>query len=140
LFAIEFFIQCLEYQLELEIQKLQLRSEEMKELVIELRKFAEERDWAQFHSPKNLAMALSVEVAEIVEIFQWLTQEESRNLTPEKLEKVQQEIADVMIFLTNLADKLGIDPLAAAKEKIEKNRIKYPVERAKGTAKKYTQL
>ena len=91
----------------------------MEELIQKLREFAKERDWEQFHSPKNLAMALSVEAAEIVEIFQWLTQDESRNLDPEKLERVKEEIADVMIFLTNLADKLGIDPIEVAKEKIK---------------------
>lgn len=111
----------------------------MKELVLELRKFAEEREWAQFHSPKNLAMALSVEVSEIVEIFQWLTQDESKNLSPEKLEEVKQEIADVMIFLTNLADKLGIDPIEAAKEKLEKNRKNYPADKVRGKALKYTE-
>jgi len=112
----------------------------MKQLINDLRTFAKERDWEQFHSPKNLAMALSVEVSEIVEIFQWLTQDESRNLSFEKLEKVKEEISDVMIFLTNLADKLGIDLLAAAKEKIEVNERKYPVDKAKGSAKKYTEL
>ncbi len=111
----------------------------MKELVSQLRRFAAERDWEQFHSPKNLAMALSVEVAEIVEIFQWLTEDQSRKLDGEKLEKVKEEIADVMIFLTNLADKLGIDPLDAAKEKIEKNRKKYPANIVKGKAHKYTE-
>ena len=74
----------------------------MKDLINELREFARERDWEQFHSPKNLAMALSVEVAEIVEIFQWLTQEESKNLGSVKLDKVKQEIGDVMIFLFNV--------------------------------------
>ena len=111
----------------------------MKELIRELREFARERDWEQFHSPKNLAMALSVEVAEIVEIFQWLTQEESKKLTPSKVEKVKQEIGDVMIFLTNLADKLGIDPLEAAREKIVINRLKYPATLVKGKANKYTE-
>jgi NTP pyrophosphatase (non-canonical NTP hydrolase) len=111
----------------------------MKELVLELRKFAEERDWAQFHSPKNLAMALSVEVAEIVEIFQWLTQEQSRNLDSRKINKVKEEIADVMIFLTNLADKLGIDPIEAAKEKLEKNKENYPADKVRGKALKYTE-
>ena len=111
----------------------------MKELVSQLRRFAAERDWEQFHSPKNLAMALSVEVAEIVEIFQWLTEDQSRRLDGEKLDKVKEEIADVMIFLTNLADKLGIDPLDAAKEKIEKNRKKYPANIVKGKAHKYTE-
>ena len=104
-----------------------------------LREFAKERDWEQFHSPKNLAMALSVEVAEIVEVFQWLTQEESRNLIPEKLREVREEIADVMIFLINLSDKLGIDPLEAAKEKIKINKKKYPVSIVKGKSQKYTE-
>ncbi len=111
----------------------------MQELVSQLRRFAAERDWEQFHSPKNLAMALSVEVAEIVEVFQWLTEDQSRKLDGEKLDKVKEEIADVMIFLTNLADKLGIDPLEAAKEKIEKNRKKYPANIVKGKAHKYTE-
>ena len=111
----------------------------MEELIRQLREFARERDWEQFHSPKNLAMALSVEVAEIVEIFQWLTQEESKNLPPDKLKKMKEEIGDVMIFLTNLADKLGIDPLEAAKEKIEINQEKYPASVVKGKANKYTE-
>ena len=112
---------------------------QMKELTQKLREFAKERDWEQFHSPKNLAMALSVEVAEIVEIFQWLTEEESRNLNTDKLQKVKEEVADVMIFLTNLSDKLGIDPIEAGKEKVEKNEIKYPAEQVKGKSLKYTE-
>jgi len=111
----------------------------MKPLIKELRAFAKERDWEQFHSPKNLAMALSVEVAEIVEIFQWLTQEESRNLSFQQKEKVKEEIGDVLIFLANLADRLGIDPMEAAKEKLEINRKKYPAELVKGKANKYTE-
>lgn len=111
----------------------------MEELIQKLREFAKERDWEQFHSPKNLAMALSVEVAEIVEIFQWLTEDESRNLNTDKLQRAKEEIADVMIFLTNLADKLGIDPLEAAKEKIKINKKKYPVNIVKGKSQKYTE-
>ena len=111
----------------------------MKELAQKLREFARERDWDQFHSPKNLAMALSVEVAEIVEIFQWLTEEQSLSLNVEKLQKVKEEIADVMIFLINLADKLGIDPLEAAMDKIEENRKKYPANIVRGKANKYTE-
>jgi len=107
-------------------------------LIQKLRAFAKERDWEQFHSPKNLAMALSVEVGEIVEIFQWLTQDESRNLPPEKIEQAKEEIADVLIFLINLADKLGIDPIEAAKEKLEVNKTKYPIEKVKGKSAKYT--
>jgi len=104
-----------------------------------IRAFIEERDWGQFHSPKNLAMALSVEVAEIVEHFQWLTEEESTNLPPEKLAEVREEIGDVMIYLTELADKLGIDPVEAAKTKVEMNSKKYPASLVKGNAAKYTE-
>jgi len=112
----------------------------MQELKRRLRDFASARDWEQFHSPKNLAMALSVEVSELVEYFQWLTQEESRNLSGDKLNAINSEIADVMIFLTMLADKFGIDPITAAKEKIEINEKKYPVSLAKGKSDKYTDL
>jgi dCTP diphosphatase len=101
--------------------------------------FIRERDWEQFHSPKNLAMALSVEVAEIVEHFQWLTEEQSNNLPPEKLAEIREEIGDVMIYLTELADKLGIDPVEAAKAKVTINGHKYPADLVKGKARKYTE-
>ena len=101
--------------------------------------FIRERDWEQFHSPKNLAMALSVEVAEIVEHFQWVTEEESKNLPPEKLTELREEIGDVMIYLTELADKLGIDAVEAAKAKVESNEKKYPADLVKGKASKYTE-
>jgi dCTP diphosphatase len=101
--------------------------------------FIVERDWEQFHSPKNLAMALSVEVAEIVEHFQWLTEEQSRNLPPEKLAQIREEIGDVMIYLTELAEKLGIDPVGAAKAKVEINAKKYPTALVRGKACKYTE-
>ncbi len=112
----------------------------MQELRRRLRDFAGARDWEQFHSPKNLAMALSVEVAELVEHFQWLTQEESRNPSSDKLHEIEDEIGDVMNFLTMLADRFGIDPIEAAKRKIEANEKKYPVGLAKGKADKYTEL
>jgi len=112
----------------------------MKELTQKLREFAAERDWEQFHSPKNLSMALSVEVAEIVELFQWLTEKESYQLSSNKLEKIKEEIGDVIIYLVMLSDKLGIDPIQAAKDKIEKNRKNYPANTARGTAKKYKEL
>jgi NTP pyrophosphatase (non-canonical NTP hydrolase) len=101
--------------------------------------FIAERHWGQFHSPKNLAMALSVEVAEIVEHFQWLTEQQSKNLPPEKLAEVREEIGDVMIYLTELADKLGIDPVEAAKAKLRINEEKYPAALARGKAAKYTE-
>jgi len=83
-------------------------------------------------------MALSVEIAEIVEHFQWATEKESFELNPDKLEKVKDEIGDILIYLVRLADKLGIDPIEAAKEKLEKNKQKYPVDKVKGKANKYT--
>ncbi|KWT82471.1 nucleotide pyrophosphohydrolase [Candidatus Magnetominusculus xianensis] len=101
--------------------------------------FAGERDWGQFHSPKNLAMALSVEVAEIVELFQWTKEEDSCHLTPEKLSELKDEIGDVMIYLTNLASKFNIDPLEAAAQKFEKNKKKYPADLVKGKSAKYTE-
>ena len=112
----------------------------MKELTKKIRAFAQNRDWDQFHSPKNLAMALSVEVSEVVEHFQWLTQEESNRLDTEKLKQIREEIGDVMIYLARLADRLGIDPVQAAEEKMQINEKKYPVEKARGRAAKYTEL
>ena len=111
----------------------------MEDLRAAIAVFISERDWEQFHSPKNLAMALSVEVAEIVEHFQWLTEEQSRNLPPEKLAEVREEIGDVMIYLTELSDKLGIDPVEAAKAKLTINSHKYPAELVRGKASKYTE-
>lgn len=105
-----------------------------------LRLFATERDWDQFHSPKNLATALAVEAAEILEHFQWLTEEQSRSLPEEKREDVAEELADVLLYLVRLSDKLGIDLLAAADRKLQKNALKYPVEKSKGKSTKYTDL
>ena len=109
----------------------------MDTLIKKVREFREARDWDQYHSPKNLAMAVSVEIAELVEHFQWLTQEQSRNLSAEKLAKVKEEIGDIMIYLVNLADKLGIDLVDAAHEKLEKNERKYPADMVRGKSNKY---
>jgi dCTP diphosphatase len=105
-----------------------------------LRQFAAERDWDQFHSPKNLAAALSVEAAELLECFQWLTEEQSRQLTPQQRQQVREEMADVLNYLVRLADKLDVDLLAAAREKIAKNALKYPADKARGSIRKYTEL
>jgi dCTP diphosphatase len=105
-----------------------------------LRQFADERDWDQYHSPKNLASALSVEAAELLERFQWLTEDESRKLPPVELQKVREEMADVLNYLVRLADKLDVNLLEAAREKIELNAQKYPVDKARGSAKKYSEL
>ena len=112
----------------------------MNDIKLKLRKFVQDRDWSQFHSPKNLAMALSVEVSEILEELQWLTEEQSRNLPEEKVEKIRLEIADVLIYLIMLADKYDIDLIEAVEDKIKINEEKYPVDKAKGNAKKYTEL
>lgn len=105
-----------------------------------VREFAFARQWDNYHTPKNLAMALIVEAAELVERFQWLSPEESAQLDPERHEQVRQEIADVLIYLTRLADLLNIDLLQAAADKLEINARKYPVEQARGNAAKYTEL
>jgi NTP pyrophosphatase (non-canonical NTP hydrolase) len=105
-----------------------------------LRKFADERDWNQYHSPKNLASALAVEAAELLECFQWLTEDQSRTLAPADLEKVRHEMADVLNYLVRLADKLDVNLLDAAKEKIALNAQKYPVDKARGNARKYSDL
>jgi len=110
------------------------------ELRDRLRTFAAEREWDQFHSPKNLAMALSVEVAELVEHFQWLGEDASRSLPADKLQKVREEAADVLVYLIRLADKLGLDLAAAARDKIAANALKYPVEKSRGSIRKYTEL
>jgi dCTP diphosphatase len=112
----------------------------MHELIQRIRDFNRERDWEQFHSPKNLAMCLAAEVGELLEQFQWLTEEQSRDLPPARRAAVDEEIGDVALCLLNLADKLGIDPLDAASRKLEQNKAKYPVHKAKGRADKYTEL
>jgi NTP pyrophosphatase (non-canonical NTP hydrolase) len=114
----------------------------MSDSLVELRKridqFVTDRDWAQFHTPKNLAMAMIVEAAELVEQFQWNTPEESQQLTPEKREAVSHELADTFVYLLRLAEVLEIDLIAAANAKIDLNAKKYPVEKARGSNAKYT--
>ncbi len=105
-----------------------------------LRAFAAERDWDQFHSPRNLAAALSVEAAELLEQFQWLTDDQSRALDPARAAAVRQELADVLLYLIRLADKLDVDLIAAARDKLGENAQKYPVEKARGSSRKYTEL
>jgi NTP pyrophosphatase (non-canonical NTP hydrolase) len=105
-----------------------------------IRDFAFQRQWERYHTPKNLAMALIVEAAELVERFQWLSPEESTALDPARREQVRQEIADVLIYLTRLADLLDIDLLEAAADKLELNARKYPVEQSRGNAAKYTEF
>ena len=108
-------------------------------LKAKLQSFADERDWDQFHSPKNLSMALSVEASELVECFQWLTEEQSKNLSPAQRQAVIDEMADVQVYLLRLATKLDVNILEAVEQKMVKNAAKYPADLVKGSAKKYTE-
>src|SRR4051812_33911396 len=101
-------------------------------LTIALRLFAAERDWDQFHTPSNLAAALSIEVAELQENFLWTTAEESQEVISEKRDCIAEEIGDVLLYLIRLADKVGVDPIAAAQEKLQLNAQKYPADKARG--------
>lgn len=114
--------------------------DELLQLRDALRDFARAREWDQFHSPKNLASALSVEAAELLEHFQWLTEEQSRTLPADQRQAIGEELADVLLYLIRLADKLELDLPAAAKAKLLKNAEKYPVDKARGSSRKYTEL
>lgn len=104
-----------------------------------IRKFVEDRDWEQYHSPKNLAMAMIVEASELVEIFQWMTEEESHNLEPDKLRRVEEEIADVTVYLMRIADQLNINLYEAIDRKLTLNEKKYPADLVRGKSKKYSE-
>lgn len=112
---------------------------ELEELRVRISNFAKERDWDQFHSPKNLAMALIVEAGELLEHFQWLKQSESFELSPDKLEAVAEELADILVYLVRIADQLGVDLISATHKKIEANESKYPADKVRGSARKYTE-
>lgn len=101
-----------------------------------LARFASDREWDQFHSPKNLSMALIAEAAELIEHFQWLSEEDSKNLSSEKHEAISMELADIFIFLIRVADKLDVDLVDATWKKIERNEDRYPVSVVKGSAKR----
>lgn len=115
-------------------------ADSLEALSARLVRFAQERDWEQFHSPKNLAMALAGEVGELLEHFQWLTEEESQTLDPERQEEVALEIADCLIYLVRISERLGIDPVAAAWRKIAINEGRYPAERVRGSARKAVEI
>ena len=113
---------------------------DLETLRVALRAFTAARDWQAFHSPKNLASALSVEAAELLEVFQWMNEEDSRNLAANAKAAASEEIADVLLYLVMIADELGIDPVAAAQRKMIANERKYPVEKARGTSRKYDEF
>lgn len=113
-------------------------SDSLAALIASIRSFADERNWEQFHSPKNLSMALIVEAGELVEHFQWLSEQESNALADRQREEIALEMADILIYLCRLSDRLGIDLVAAAEKKMRINGEKYPVERARDSCEKYT--
>jgi NTP pyrophosphatase (non-canonical NTP hydrolase) len=115
-------------------------SRNLDELQAAQRAFAQEREWGQFHTPKNLASALAVEAAELLEHFQWLTEEQSRTLPDDKRVQVGEEIADVLLYLLQLSDKLQINVMDAAWRKIGLNAQKYPVDRSRGSIRKYNDV
>jgi NTP pyrophosphatase (non-canonical NTP hydrolase) len=112
---------------------------ELEELRVLVSNFVKERDWEQFHSPKNLSMALIVEAAELVEHFQWLTQSESHQLPEDRLAAVEEELADILVYLVRIADQLGIDLNRAARRKMISNGAKYPADKVRGSSRKYTE-
>lgn len=114
-------------------------NDQLLDLKERLRQFAGERDWDQYHSPKNLAMALIVEAAELVEHFQWITQEQSQSLSDDKRAEVEAELADILIYLVRIADKLDVDLYRAALAKLQHNAEKYPTDQVRGHSKKYTE-
>jgi dCTP diphosphatase len=112
----------------------------MDNVMARIREFRDARDWLQFHNPKDLAVSISIEAAELLEEFQWKSADESRRHAAENKERVSDEVADVAIYLLELVDVLGIDLAAAIHAKLDKNEKKYPVERSRGNSKKYTEL
>jgi len=115
-------------------------TDSLRDLALRLDQFAQERDWQRFHSPKNLASALVVESGELLEHFQWMTEEQSRALAPEKRSAVADEVADVLLYLIQLSSALGIDPIEAAQDKLKRNELRYPVDLARGNSRKYDEL
>jgi NTP pyrophosphatase (non-canonical NTP hydrolase) len=112
---------------------------ELKDITAKIREFRDERDWKQFHNPKDMAIAISIEAGELLEHFLWKTPEQVENRIAERKEDIESEIADIAIYLTELADNLGIDLLAAMDKKIAINAAKYPAHQVKGSAKKYSE-
>jgi NTP pyrophosphatase (non-canonical NTP hydrolase) len=112
---------------------------DLDDLQHKIRTFADNRDWDQYHTPKNLAMALIAECAEVVEHFQWLSEEQSAKLPAETLIEISHELADVFVYLLRLSDKLGVNLIEAAHDKMALNERKYPVAKVHGSAKKYTE-
>ena len=114
---------------------------DLAQLAVRLEQFADERDWAQFHSPKNLVMALTGEVGELSEIFQWMPEEASKEAgrDPQTAKAVQDELADVLLYLVRLSSVLGVDLDAAVQQKLKDNAMRYPADKVRGSSKKHSQ-
>ncbi len=112
---------------------------DIKKLARELRSFVAKRNWAKYHTPKNLAMGLATEAGELLEVFLWLTPSESRKLTRGKQQQLKEELGDIFIYLVNIADKFNLDLVECAREKLKLNAKKYPHEKVRGSARKYTE-
>jgi len=113
---------------------------DVKNITEKIKKFRDNRDWMQFHDPKNMAVSIILEASELLEHFQWKTTEEVEKYTRQNQDDIKDEIADIALYLFELSDNLGIDLIDAMGEKLEKNKKKYPVEKAKGKHTKYNQL
>ncbi|MBU1043592.1 MAG: nucleotide pyrophosphohydrolase [Candidatus Omnitrophica bacterium] len=113
---------------------------EINTMITKIKQFRDDRDWLQFHDPKNMAISIMLEASELLEHFQWKTKEEVDAYIANHRESVQEEIADIAMYLFELSDNLGIDLIAAMEKKLKKNAVKYPVDKVKGSHKKYNQL
>jgi len=113
---------------------------DIKNIIEKIKKFRDDRDWMQFHDPKNMAVSIMLEASELLEHFQWKTIEEVETYAKQNHNEIKDEIADIALYLFELADNLGIDLINAMEQKLAKNEIKYPIEKAKGNAKKYNQF
>lgn len=132
-------LQSLTFSLQSLMGAVMSNLDRVEQLQQQLREFAAARDWDQFHSPKNLSMALIAEAAELVEHFQWLTEEQSKNLSDKKRHEVEMEMADIFVYLLRLADKMNVDLFAAAETKLKHNAEKYPADKVRGSSKKYNE-
>ncbi|MFH0832721.1 MAG: nucleotide pyrophosphohydrolase [Candidatus Aenigmatarchaeota archaeon] len=117
-----------------------MANKELEDLLEKIKKFRDERDWKQFHNHKDMAISIVLEASELLEHFQWKSPEEIRKAAIEKKEEIGEELADIFIYLLELSDEMGIDLIEASEKKLKKNEIKYPVNKSKGTAKKYVDL
>ena len=116
------------------------KNEDLDSVIKEIIKFRDDRDWLQFHDPKNLSQAISIEAAELQEIFLWKSTVDSKSLPPDDVMRVKNEVADIFIFMIYLCNHFGINLLEAVKNKLQTNRLKYPVEKSRGSSKKYNEL